>query len=112
MLWYVTYNYSSEMFPEICITCFSVNTSRDAAMEFYPPKYWGLDPIYHACVKLTIADVLNLTEHPTCKGTYAKPGCQYAAAPTFIVDAAINFCICTYCSGTHIDLVLWDPTQG
>ena len=40
-------------------------------MEFYPPKYWGLDPIYHACVKLTIADVLNLTEHPTCKGMYA-----------------------------------------
>ena len=39
-------------------------------MEFYPPKYWGLDPIYHACVKLTIADVLNLTEHPTCKGMY------------------------------------------
>ena len=42
----------------------------DPAMEFYPPKYWGLDPIYHACVKLTIADVLNLLEHPMCKGTY------------------------------------------
>lgn len=40
-------------------------------MEFYPPKYWGLDPMYHACVKLTVADVLNLTEHPTCKGMYS-----------------------------------------
>ena len=45
-------------------------TTRDPAKEFYPPKYWGLDPIYQACVKLTIADVLNLAEHPTCKGTY------------------------------------------
>ncbi|XP_065920485.1 CST complex subunit STN1-like [Dysidea avara] len=39
-------------------------------MEFYPPKYWGLDPVYFACVKLTIADVLNLREHPLSKGTY------------------------------------------
>ena len=44
-------------------------------MEFYPPKYRGLDPIYHACVKLTIADVLNLTEHPTCKGMYTIGSC-------------------------------------
>jgi len=41
-------------------------------MEFYPPKYWGLDPIYYACVKLTIADVLTLTEHPTCKGKFRQ----------------------------------------
>ena len=57
-------------------------------MEFYPPKYWGLDPIYHACVKLSIADILNLTEHPTCKGTYARI-VQCATTPTFTVDAAI-----------------------
>jgi len=38
------------------------------SMEFYPPKYWGLDPLYFACVKLTISDVLNLKEHPLSKG--------------------------------------------
>lgn len=78
-------------------------TPPDLAMEFYPPKYWGLDPIYHACVKLSIADVLNLTEHPTCKGTYARI-VQCATAPTFTVDAVSYKAVFVFPrpNGTHI----------
>ena len=37
-------------------------------LEFYPPRFWGLDPLFSARVKLNISDVLALREYPGFAG--------------------------------------------
>lgn len=33
-------------------------------LEFYPPRLWGLDPLFSARVKLNIEDVLKVPVYP------------------------------------------------
>lgn len=36
--------------------------------EYYEPRFWGLDPVFSARVKLNVADVMSLQPHPTVPG--------------------------------------------
>ena len=46
--------------------------------EFFPPRFWGLDPVFSAKVKLNIGDVLTLAPYPEFPGECPKPGFQRA----------------------------------
>lgn len=39
-------------------------------IEYYEPRFWGLDPVFSARVKLNIADVMALQPHPTVPEVY------------------------------------------
>jgi hypothetical protein len=38
--------------------------------EFFPPRFWGLDPLFSAKVKLNIKNVLSLTNYPEFPGLW------------------------------------------
>jgi hypothetical protein len=37
-------------------------------LEHFEPRFWGLDPVFSARVKLNIIDILSLQSHPTVPG--------------------------------------------
>lgn len=37
-------------------------------LEYYEPRFWGLDPVFSARVKLNIIDVISLQPYPTIPG--------------------------------------------
>ena len=37
-------------------------------MEFYPPKFWGLDPLFSAKAKFNISELLTLKDYPEFPG--------------------------------------------
>lgn len=37
-------------------------------VQHYEPRFWGVDPVFSARVKLNIIDVLTLQPHPTIAG--------------------------------------------
>ena len=39
------------------------------SMEYYQPRFWGLDPLFSAKAKLSVGDVLTLQEYPDFPGT-------------------------------------------
>lgn len=38
--------------------------------EYFPPRFWGLDPLFSAKIKLNISDVLALSCYPDFPGQY------------------------------------------
>lgn len=40
----------------------------EAEVECYEPRFWGLDPLFSARVKLNVIDVMSLQPHPTVPG--------------------------------------------
>ena len=38
------------------------------AVESFPPRFWGLDPLFSAKLKLNIRDVFNLSPYPEFPG--------------------------------------------
>ena len=40
----------------------------EEAREFFPPRFWGLDPLFSAKLKLNIRDVLSLGPYPDYPG--------------------------------------------
>ena len=40
----------------------------ETAGEFFPPRFWGLDPLFSAKLKFNIRDVLNLSPYPEYPG--------------------------------------------
>ena len=43
------------------------------AMEYLPSKLWGVDPLFRINVRLSIADILNMTKYPTA----SDQACMY-----------------------------------
>ena len=46
----------------------SSNEAGAGTVEFFPPRFWGLDPLFSAKLKLNIRDVLNLSPYPEFPG--------------------------------------------
>ena len=46
-----------------------------ADLVYYPIRFWGLDQLYQAKVKLNVADALALKEYPGFSGAYEKHIC-------------------------------------
>lgn len=42
--------------------------STESEVDFFPPRFWGLDPLFSAKVKLNIRDVLSLANYPEYPG--------------------------------------------
>ena len=42
--------------------------AAEGAGELFPPRFWGLDPLFSAKVKLNIRDVLKLEPYPEFPG--------------------------------------------
>ena len=45
--------------------------------EFFPPRFWGLDPLFSAKVKLNIGEVLSLSHYPDFPGQGARNDHDY-----------------------------------
>eukprot|EP00731_Ephydatia_muelleri_P027320 Em0019g193a len=43
----------------------------DSKLVYYPIRFWGLDQLYQAKVKLNVADALSLKEYPGFSGVYS-----------------------------------------
>lgn len=41
---------------------------EEDGVEHYEPRFWGLDPVFSARVKLNIIDVKSLQSHPIISG--------------------------------------------
>ena len=61
--------------------------------EFFPPRFWGLDPVFSAKVKLNIGDVLTLAPYPEFPGECPKPGFQRATETMLWYFRAGIYCI-------------------
>ena len=53
-------------FVRICMS----NEAGAGTVEFFPPRFWGLDPLFSAKLKLNIRDVLNLSPYPEFPGRW------------------------------------------
>lgn len=55
--------------------------SSEGGLEFYPPRYWGLDYHFHVYNKMYICDILEMQEYPHFTGAFV-----YNNHPIYKVD--------------------------
>lgn len=44
----------------------------------FPPRFWGLDPLFSAKIKLNIKDVLSLANYPEYPGQFSCITSQFS----------------------------------
>ena len=60
------------------------------AVQHYEPRFWGMDPVFSARVKLNIIDVLTLQPHPTIAGEPIMAEILNDPSPIFLAEV---YCI-------------------
>ena len=58
--------------------------------KYYEPRFWGLDPVFSARIKLNVMDVLSLEAHPSVPG---EPDEMSLNANELIFTLAEVYCI-------------------
>lgn len=74
--------------------------STESEVELYPPRFWGLDPLFSAKIKLNIKDVLSLANYPEYPGQFSGHAASVVSKfLSFVqVSTALVITLCWVCT--------------